>query len=138
MGLISPQLIIYGVIALAVMGYVGHCEYVKRDRSQFIAKLEAQAEEQQRQNKIKELANEKRIQGALSERDLALKRLRDRKHTSVVPLLPPSTTGASGVILSRTELESAYRVLAEGLQGVGETGDIAIINNRAWSQAWPK
>lgn len=138
-------MVIYGVIAIAVTGYVGHCEYVKKDRTQFIAKLEAQAEAQKLENKRKETENAKRIQDALGERDAALKRLRNKPRP--VSLSDPTAPASVG---SRFSIEtSAYNAamgefrksLGAGLaeaQRLATEGDEAAIDAKALLQSWPR
>ena len=132
------QMIAIAGLALVVVGYYLHCEHVKKDHATFVAKLEAQAAEQQRQNKLKEAANAKQIKDALSERDVALAKLRVSSRAERLPVLPASPTNASGICFSRTGFESAFGTLYSDLQGIAEIGDTAVINGKAWRDSWPK
>jgi len=137
------QLVAIGLLVAAAGAYALHCEHVKKDHATFIAKLEAQAEEQVRQNKIKELANEKRIQGALSERDLARKRLRSQPRPLDLSSSPTAPTGSSEVCFGAAGYNAAFSEYRESLgRSLEEIRGIAIqcaeaqIDVRAWRDSW--
>ena len=139
------QMIAIAGLALVVGGYYLHCESLKRNHATFVAKLEAQAEEQVRQNKIKEAANAKQIKDALSERDVALKRLRAQPSPVNLSSSPTAPTGASEVCYGAAGYNAAFSEYRESLgRSLEEIGGIAIqcaeaqIDNKAWNQSWPK
>ena len=80
--------IIIGLLAFVGI-YLWHCESVKKDSAQFVAKLEAQAEEQKRKNKEKEASDKQAKEKADAENKTTIsnlrsdvKRLRDATNTS--------------------------------------------------------
>mgnify|MGYP001565117177 FL=1 len=146
MGIISPQMVVGAIIATVVGGYVLHCEYVKNDRAQFIATLEAQAEEQKR--KIKQQikddklrkenadAENKRTTDALR---VTIKRLRDQR--AGASFVPPASSAAKRpdrATFDRAELERALQRLDDGVSGIVEEGDQARIDldtAKRWSNS---
>ena len=124
MGLVSPAWIITGVIALTAGGYIVHCEYVKKDREQFINRLRAQAEEQEKEVQKKEREYKEAKEAADNEAkrkidDLAhaLERLRKQRTSAVkVPAAPASTSRPDLACFDRAELGAAFRVRGEGLE----------------------
>ena len=138
------DLIIFGVIALGVLGYVLHCEHVKKDRAQFIAKLEAQAKVQEAKNKEREkadrIAKEKTDAEAKKLRaDNAVLSRRLRDERARAGFVPPATAGArhpDRAAFDRAELERALQRLDDGVSAVVAEGDQARIGldaARAWS-----
>lgn len=141
-GFISPLLvvgIVAGVLAIGLGVQTKRLESAKAEHATFVATVKAAGEEAQRKAKATEAANEKRINGAITERNAAIARLRDeRASRSRVPILPATAENADRICLSRAKFESAFGTLATDIQGIAEVGDIAIINNRAWLNSWPK
>ena len=131
-------------LALVVGGYYLHCEHVKKEHATFVAKLEAQAEEQLRQNKLKEAANAKQIKDALSERDAALKRLRNNKPVSLSasPAAPAGSSqvcfGAAGYNAAFSEYRESLGRSLEEIRGIAVECATAQIDNKAWGAAWPR
>ena len=138
------QMLAIAGLALIVMGYIGRCEYIHRDRDQMIATLKAQAEEQTKQAKLKEAADAKRIKDAMAERDLARKRLRDVRPLDLSSS-PAAPTGSSEVCFGATGYNAAFSEYRESLgRSLEELRGIAIqcaeaqIDNKAWRDSWPK
>jgi hypothetical protein len=136
---LSPSTIIYGVIALAVVSYVGHCEYVKKDRAQFIAKLEAQAEAQNvkiaaqvkhdRENKEKADAENKKTTDALR---ATIQRLRDSSGSRFVPPASASAKRPDLACYGRSDLDAEIRAITGTSADVlGELGKAAVNMNTA-------
>ena len=132
------QMIAIAGLALVVGGYYLHCEHVKRDHATFVAKLEAQAEEQTKQAKLKEAQDAKRIQDALSDRDAALKRLRQRPNPVNLSSLPVNPADNTKLCFDRAGLDAALQRFTKGVDGLVAEGDTAIINQRALRDSWPK
>lgn len=128
LSLIPKEWIVYGLIALAVGGYVLHCEHVKRE----LASAKAVAEQQVRENakqalhdlKSKERSDEnyKRNIARLS---ADLKRLRSDR-ASLVPAAPASTARPDLACFDRAELDAALRSYREGVIGLVGEGAAAI------------
>ena len=134
-----------GLLAAGVIGYYLHCEHVKKDHATFVAKLEAQAEEQLRQNKLKEAADAKRIQDALSDRDAALKRLRSQSRPVSLSGSPTAPTGSSQVCIRSDAYNAAFAEFRKSLErsleearGLAIEGDSAAIDAKACVEAWPR
>ena len=125
-----------GLIALGAGGYVVHCEHVKKDRAEFISKLEQQAADQQRENenradrerKAKEQADAK------SKREIGnlhrtIERLRDeRARASSVPAAPAASSRPDLACFDRAELDRAVGNLEAGVEGLIGEGTAAAID----------
>ena len=139
-----PKLYLAGGIAaiiLVLSGYAWfeHNRYarVKAEYDGFVAQAQAIATVQLAENQRKEKENAQRIKSAESARDIALKQLRlstassGRLRTTIASLTA-SRTGK--VCYSSTGLDAAL----SGVTRLIEEGDTAVINNRAWFEAWPR
>jgi hypothetical protein len=138
MGLISPQWVIYAVIAAVVGGYIWHCERQKEQFAVFKAQVEVLGKQAKAAAEKKDKDNAKQIKDALASRDVALSRLRSHTRSRPVSVLPTAPASVSGVCFTRAGFESAFGTLYTDLQGIAESGDTALINNRAWRDSWPK
>lgn len=125
---ISPTWIIAGVAALAVGGYVLHCEHVKSNWQ----KAKAIAEEQDRANAkqaLRDLQTKERSDENYA-RNLArlaadVKRLRHAR-TSLLPAPSPSSTSPDRACFDRGELDAALRRYRDGVIGLVEEGAKAV------------
>ena len=146
MGIISPQMVVYAILATLVTGYVLHCEYVKKDRASFIAKLEAQAEEQKRKNKEQELKDKKAKETADAEAKtlradnaaLARKLRQQRSSSRFVPPAPTGTKSPDRIAFDRTLIERALQQLDDEVSGIIAEGDqarIGLDTAKKWSNS---
>lgn len=146
MGVISPQMVVYALLATVVTGYVLHCEHVKKDRAQFIAKLETQAEEQKRKidKQVKDDKAAKEKADAESKKlradNAALsKRLRDeRARSGILPPAPATAKRPDAITFDRASLERALQRLDDGVSGIVAEGDQARIDldtAKRWSNS---
>lgn len=147
MGLVNLPIgwIVAGVVALGALGYVAHCEHVKKDRAQFIAKLESQAAQQkeaaekkaQEDRKAKEQADEQ-TQSELDQLHRTIKRLRDeRARASSVPAAPAGSSRPDLACFDRTLFSGAVGNFEAGVEGLvveGATAAIELDNARRWAR----
>lgn len=137
--------IIAGVLALGAGGYILHCEAVKKDRSQIIASLEAQAKEQEKRNnariaqdrKAKETADEA-ANRSLAQLQRTIVRLRnDRERAPSVPAAPAGSSKPELACFARADLDRAVGNLEAGVEGlVAEGAEAAVGLNTA--REWAK
>lgn len=139
-----------GMIALvgSVLTYVLHCEHVKRDRDQIIAKLQVQAEEQEKRNK-EQVARDRKAKEAADEsakKQMAtlqrtIKRLRDeRQRAPSVPAAPASSSRPDLACFDRAELSRAVGNLEAGVEGLVAEGAAAALEldaAREWARGRP-
>ena len=127
---------IAGAIALGAGGYILHCEHVKKDRAQFIAQLEADAEAQRRGIAAKtareKLAKEEADAQALKDH-AALKRtidrLRDeRARASSVPAAPANASRPELACFDRAEFTRAVGNFEAGVEGLVAEGAAATVD----------
>lgn len=144
MGLISPQLVIYAVIAAVVGGYIWHCEREKTQFAVFKANVEILGKKAKEDADKKEKADAKKIKDAVSERDAALKRLRERPHRSDLSAAPVAPTSSGSVCFPTSAYNAAlgrYRERLErglgGIQSIATEGDAAQIDAQSLIRAWP-
>ena len=105
----------------------------------FVKQTEIMASAQILENARKEKENAERVKSAESGRDVAIKRLRDESaRISGMHVTPTPADGSERLCFSSGGLDSAVQQLITDVQGLVETGDIAIINNRAWMNSWPR
>ena len=146
LGMISPQLVLYVIIGTAIAGYVYHCEYVKKDRAQFIARLEAQAEQQKKDNQAKEKKDKLAKEKADAQNQTALNRLRadnqrlrdERTRTSILPPAPAAAKSPGRITLDRTLTERALSAFVEGASQLVAEGDHYRVNlntAKEWSNS---
>ena len=134
-----------GILALAVGGYVWHCEATKRDHAQLVARLEEQAKAQEianakealRQAKNKERTDEEQNR-RLADLRRANKRLRDELADTVfVPPAAPGSASSDLACFDREQLNGALRAFAAGVQGLIEEGGEAVIGLDA-AKGWAR
>ena len=134
---IPASWIVAGVVAVAVGGYVWHCESVKSDR----ARQDGIAEEQKRQNALialRQLKQKERADENYERRITRLaadtKRLRERPS-----ILPPSSApagSAEAITFDRGKLDDALRAFTGGvsdLVGEGDKAAIGLDEARRWA-----
>lgn len=130
-----------GVALLSLWLAVSHGQAVQREYDLFKGTQEALAAKQKSENLVKEKENAEKIRSAESARDAALVRLREHEKRSSADRLsvtPKPAEGADKICFSRSRLDEAIqRLLADVQELLGE-GDRAIIDNRAWLEAWPR
>ena len=139
------QLVAIGLLVAAAGAYALHCESVKRDHATFVAKLEAQAEEQTKRAKATEAANAKKLTDALSERDAARKRLRSQSRpislsdNSASPDIGATLCiGTSAYNAAMGEFRKSLERGVADARGNATAGDEAQIDAKACVEAWPK
>ena len=138
------QMIVYGAVIMAVVGFVWNCERVKKDRDQIIASLKVAAAENERKVKVqiaqakkdKEKADESHKR-TVARLQFDIKRLRDNPPSS---FLPPATAGSSSperATLDRAEFDAAlrsYRTEVIGLLAEGDEGIAGLDTAKQWAQ----
>ena len=144
--MISPQMVVYAVLATIITGYVLHCEHVKSDRAAFISKLQTQAEEQQRKIELKETqdklekekADAQNLRAVNALRD-TVKRLRDeRAGSSILPPAPANAASPNDITFNRPLVERAISEFVERTAGLVIQGDQAIADldtAKKWSNS---
>lgn len=139
MGLLSGipiSWILAGVLALAVGGYVWHCEAIKAEKS----KMEAVAEEQQRHNAITALRQHKLKERSDEEYERRIAALRSRLQQPIASVLPPAAGtpgGSEYACFDRAELDAALGRFIRRAAGIVAQGDEAAIGLDAakrWAQ----
>jgi hypothetical protein len=109
----------------------------------FKAQVEAVGQQAIARAKEKELENANRITAAITRRDVELARLRvlvqqTRSGGSVLPSNTGAAPSADRICFQRAGLDDALKQFIGSAAGIAEAGDSAIIDTRAWLQAWPK
>jgi len=143
--LLNPVVILGIALALA-LGVASHYRSELRvseaEYAAFRSKVEALGEAAKANKVIKEKADADKITVAVSERDAARNRLRELEKAGAsqrsLPVLPAATERTDRICLSRAKFESAFGALHTDIQGIAQTGNFAIIDNKAWLSAWPK
>jgi len=147
-GFVSPLLvvgIIAGVLAVGVVVQTKRVESCKAEAAAFVAQVEANGKAAEAAAKRKEAQDAKQIQGALSERDAALKRLRNN-NTAARRLSDNAAGSAAGstVCIPTPAYNAAMGEFGKSLgRFLGETrryseeGDAAQIDAVALIKAWP-
>ena len=144
MGLNLIPWVIAGLVSLGALGYITHCEYVKKDRANFISSLEQQAADQKKRNdeRTKQDIQDKEQADAAREKErnnfhATINRLRnERTHSSSVP---PTTTTSSRPDLScfdRAEFVTAVGNLEAGMEAIAGKGAEATIDlnsGKSWA-----
>ena len=139
------QIIVYGAVIMAVVGFVWNCERVKKDRDQIIARLEVQAAENERRIKVIVAQAKKDKEKADNENKVSRSRisslsnqLRDaRRATSYLPPAAPGSPSPATIAFDRAALDAAIRRLDAGIQGLIDEGDAAIADldtAKRWAQ----
>ena len=145
MGLISPQWVIYAVIAAVVGGYIWHCERQKEQFAVFKAQVEVLGKQAKAAAEKKDKDNAKQIKDALASRDVALSRL--RSHTRSSPVSDNSAPASAGatICLPTATYNSAMGEFGKRLErfmadtgGYSQEGDAAQIDAQSLLQSWPK
>ena len=139
------QMIAIAGLAILVFGYYKHCEYVKNDRDQIIARLKVAAAENERRIKVIVAQAKKDKERADNENKVNRGRitslsnqLRDaRRATSYLPPAPAGSPSPTTIAFDRAALDAAIRRLDAGVQGLIDEGDAAIADldtARRWAQ----
>ena len=149
-GFASPLLIVgivAGVLAVGVAIQTKRLESCKADFSAFKAQVKQLGEQAEKEARAKEKANEKRIADANTERDAALKRLRERRYPGggIVSRAPAAPAGSSQVCIGAEAYNAAFREFSQSLErflaeafGYAQDGDAAQIDAETLLKAWPK
>lgn len=143
MGLNLLPWLISAVLALGAVGYVAHCEHVKKDREAFIAKLEQQAKEQDRQNQeraAKEKAAKEQADAEtnrnLEQLHRTIERLRnERARASSVPAAPANASRPDLICFDRDEFARAVDNFEGGMESLVAKGAEAAVNLEA-ARGW--
>lgn len=141
---------LYGIIALAGLlaalagsTWFEHQRYLttKAQYDGFVAQAQALAAQQLAENAAKEKAYANQVHTAESDRDAALKRLRDSQADTDrlrMSVTPEAAAGTDRVCFTRTGLDRAIQSFLADVQGFLEEGDSALIDDQAWAKAWPR
>ena len=137
---------IAGFLALGVGVYVAHCEKVKSHQANFIASLEAQAQEQERRNQD----SAKKYKQAQEQADETAKRNLDSLHATVrrlradasrsassLPKPPADSRRADLACFDRVELDKAigeYRLGVLEITGKGAAYAVELDAARGWAK----
>lgn len=142
------------LIAIAIVSggwwYIDHLQAkldaLQHEYSQFVADTKAKGEQAQKDAEEKDKANQRNkeiadhdYQTSIDSLSADVKRLRDQERARgrLLPPAAPSAKHPERATINRALTESAYSRLAEGLQGVGESGDIertGLNDAKAWAQ----
>ena len=128
----NTNLIIAGIVlVLCGYGYFEHNRFIKArlELNTFVATTEALQAKQERDNA-------QAINNALTERDAAIK-LRDQARANLVRV-SLTAENTSRVCYRPDELNRAYREFVEEIRAIAGIGQDSIIDNKAWSEAWPR
>ena len=138
------QLIVYGAVILAVVGFVWNCERVKTNHQELIASMKVAAEENDKRVKIAIAQAKKDKEKADNENKVSRSRiaslssqLRDARSGSYLPPAAPGSASPERSCFDRTSLDSAIRRLDSGVQGIIDKGDAAITDldtAKRWAQ----
>ena len=139
------QLIVYGAVIMAVVGFVWNCERVKKDRDQIIASLKVAAVENDKRVKIaiaqaqKDKENVDNENLRLRKSNTALARsLRDHRAASgVLSGVPAPAKRPDLACFSRADYERAFGQLDKGLSELAEICDqrtIDLDTGKTWIQ----
>jgi hypothetical protein len=134
---ISPTLILYGLIVLAVGGYVWHCEAVKAENT----KAAAIAEQQQIENAKKafrDLKVKERSDENYELRIAALERRLRQPRASLLPAVTPAAGSPPTITFDHRQLDDALRSFDSGvaeLVGEGEKAVIGLDEARSWARS---
>lgn len=144
-----PNLKLYGLLAVALLiATLSASTWFERQRylttkaqyDGFVATAQALAAQQLAENARKEKAYADQVHAAESDRDAAVKRLRDSEADTRrlrMSVTPEAAAGTDRVCFTRTGLDRAIQGLLADVQGFLEEGDGALIDNQAWAKAWP-
>ena len=142
------QLLAYGALAagavILVMGIAlkvqgSRLQSCKDEYAAFVANVKAQGELAKAQAIKKEAQDAKQIQDAVSQRDLALKRLRQSANTPSrnLPLVPAAAKGSDTICFGAKALNAAVERYRGDVRQLAESGDEAQLDAVTLIQAWP-
>ena len=127
--------IVVGVIILSLIGY-GYFEHTR-----FLSEKAAYSDFRET-SATKALEKEKehalQVNDAMSERDAALKRLRDNEVRSRAIRANITPQGNDRLCFNRTAFDTALQQFLGNIEGLLAEGDISLINLQATLSAWPK
>lgn len=127
--------IISGLILLVLVcwGTYEHNRFltVKTEFTEFRETSIAQALKQEKEHALQ-------VNNALSQRDVALNRLRDSEARSRSSFIPKTAGSPETACYNRARLDAALSKFEEGIRGLLSEGDEAIINDRTWLASWPR
>ena len=147
-GFASPLLIVgivAGVLALGLAIQTKRVESCKAKAAAFVAQVKANGEAAKAKAEAKEKEDAKRVTDAVSERDTALKRLRQSNTTSrQLSRTASAPKGSSEICIGTPAYNAAmerYRGRIQrgmdGTSGLATEGDAAQIDAQALVKAWP-
>lgn len=144
--MINPKAILAGILLIVILGLTswGLSERIgkltiEEKYNDFVSKAQILAAERLAENQRKETEYRERLKTAEFARDVAMRKLRERRESSSLSgmsLTPETATNR--VCFNRTQLESAFRILVTDLQGISEQGDIALIDLQTVLSGWPR
>lgn len=136
---------VFLIMGIALKVQSQRLESCKEEHQKFVSQVEANGKLAEQRKKEKEAQDEKRIQDAVSQRDVALKRLRDNRSAS--RSLSDNSIASAGnptVCVPATVYNTAMARFGKDLSGFleatgryAERGDEAQIDAQALIQAWP-
>ena len=128
--------------AAVLLGGAGwkHAISVQEQFDAFKLTQESLARIQQQENAKEKTKHETDIKLAVSDRDLALAKLRERQRAGAggMSVTPKPTEGTDKLCFERAKLDGAIQSLIGDFQAIAGEGDAALIDNRAWAEAWPR
>jgi hypothetical protein len=134
------NLVVYGLIALGVGGYVLHCEHVKKELAQSIAVAEEQIRENERQaardKKLKEQSDEN-YKKRIARVNADLKRLRE-SGAGFLSTPAAGSADASRTTYDRADVDAAlraYRAEIIELLGEGQKAVEGLDEGRVWARS---
>lgn len=132
------------VLALCAISYVKGCTDERVKSVAFKAQVEALGKEAEKRKVEKEAQDAKQIKDALSERDAALVKLRQRPSPRSLPSNTAPASASGYVCLPTATYNSAMGEFRKSLErgmadarGNAEQGDAAQIDAEALLSAWP-
>ena len=138
--------VVIGMLALGITVQTKRLETAKAEYAAFVAAVKAKGDEQERRSKEKEAADAKQIKDAVSERNVALAKLRKSASASRRPLSrsAEAAAGSDKVCFGAPAYNAASGRLRErlerglgGIQQLASEGDSAQIDAKALIKAWP-
>lgn len=143
-----PQLLLrfWWAIPIAILtattAYYKHeATYNHEQLITYKATVEALGQAQAQASKQKDAEHAKTIANAVTDRDLALKRLREsetNRRSSYLSVVPAAPAGSGAICFEPAGLNAAIDRFRGDVAGIAESGTKAQIDARALIQAWPR
>lgn len=147
------RLELYGIAALVVclaaaafgfyehhQGYLSGKKEVQLEFDQFKSAVTLAGQKAKQDALDKEKENDSKLRSAYSQRDVALGKLQvasTAPRSGFVPGDPAGAAGGDKVCYNRTALDGALRALDQGVSGLVNQGDRAVIDALTLLRAWP-